>query len=109
MTDESIRWLLKILQPESTLGSLPGIATLTESARAALLGLDPELYRAALAGMREGVRNAARELLADPVVATRVDRLPLPKGARIVAFGDSHTAGRLITGALETRRNFRRI
>src|SRR5688572_12982728 len=92
MSTEQIRWLLKVLQPENTLGSMPGIAALTENTRAALLGVDPEVYRAELARMRAGAKAAADELLADTAVAAMVDRLPLRKGARVVAFGDSHTA-----------------
>ena len=92
MSTEAVRWLMKVLQPEKTLGSMPGIAALTESTRAALLGVDPETYRAELARMRSAVKDAAGELLTDPAVAAMVDRLPLHKGARIVAFGDSHTA-----------------
>jgi acyl-CoA thioesterase-1 len=92
MSTEQIRWLMKVLQPESTLGSMPGIAALTEGTRAALIGVDPETYRAELAQMRADAKDAAAELLADPAVAGMVDRLPLRKGARIVAIGDSHTA-----------------
>ena len=92
MSTEAVRWLMKVLQPEKTLGSLPGIAALTESTRAALLGVDPETYSAELARMRSAVKDAAGELLADPAVGAMVDRLPLRKGARLVAFGDSHTA-----------------
>jgi lysophospholipase L1-like esterase len=92
MSTEAVRWLMKVLQPEKMLGSMPGIAALTESTRAALLGVDPETYREELARMRSAVKDAAGELLADPAVAAMVDRLPLRKGARIVAFGDSHTA-----------------
>ncbi len=47
MSTEAVRWLMKVLQPEKTLGSMPGIAALTESTRAALLGVDPEIYRVA--------------------------------------------------------------
>jgi len=109
MSTEPIRWLMKVLQPESTLGSMPGIAALTESTRAALLGVDHELYRAELARMRDGVRAAAEELLADPDVAAMVDRLPLRAGARVVAFGDSHTAdpqswARIVAEMLAARR-----
>lgn len=92
MSSDQIRWMMKVLQPEKTLGSMPGIAALTENVRAALLGVDPETYSAELAQMRGAASDAARELLADPAVAEMVDRLPLKKGARVVAFGDSHTA-----------------
>ena len=43
---EQSRWLLKVLQPEKTLGSLPGVAALSEAVRAALLGLPPDVYAA---------------------------------------------------------------
>ena len=42
--------------------------------------------------MKAEAREAAIELLADPDVASMVDRLPLRKGARVVAFGDSLTS-----------------
>ena len=42
--------------------------------------------------MKAEAREAASELLADPAVASMVDRLPLRKGARVVAFGDSLTS-----------------
>lgn len=92
MTNEQMRWLLKVLQPERMVASLPGAATLTEPMRAALLGLDPEAYVAELARLRAGANEAAHALLADPALAAMVDRLPLRPGARVVAFGDSHTS-----------------
>src|SRR5262249_43028223 len=52
----------------------------------------PKIYSAELARMRACAKEAAAELLADPGVAAMVDRLPLRKEARVVAFGDSHTA-----------------
>ena len=42
--------------------------------------------------MRAEAKQAADELLADPAVASMVDRLPLQKGAKVVAFGDSLTS-----------------
>ncbi|HET6147375.1 MAG TPA: SGNH/GDSL hydrolase family protein [Polyangia bacterium] len=42
--------------------------------------------------MKAEAREAASELLADPAVASMVDRLPLRKGATVVAFGDSLTS-----------------
>lgn len=109
MSTEQIQWLLKVLQPEKTLGSMPGIASLSESTRAALLGIDPEVYRTELARMYDGTKAAANDLLGDPAVATMIDRLPIPKGARIVAFGDSHTAdpqswARIVAEMLAQRR-----
>jgi lysophospholipase L1-like esterase len=109
MSNEANRWLLKVLQPEATLGSLPGIDALAESTRAALLGMDPDLYRTTLAELRSEVNAAAEALLADPDVGRRIDHLPLKKGARVVAFGDSHTAdpqswARILAAMLATRR-----
>lgn len=92
MSNEPLRWLLKVLQPARTLASLPGGAALSEETHAALLGLTPERYIAELGRMRAEARDAARELLQDPDIASRVDRLALRKSATVVAFGDSLTA-----------------
>src|SRR5579871_229010 len=92
LSTEQSRWLLKVLQPEQTLGSLPGVAALSEAVRAALLGLAPEVYAAEQARMLAGAKEAARELLSQAAVTAMIDRLPLKQGARIVAFGDSHTS-----------------
>jgi lysophospholipase L1-like esterase len=92
MSNEHVQWLMKVLQPEKTLGSLPGIAALTEGNLAALLGIDPELYRSELKVMRQNAKDAATALLDEPEIGRLVDQLPLHKGAQIVAFGDSLTA-----------------
>lgn len=92
MSNEQMRWLLKVIQPARTLASLPGGAGLSPDTHAALLGLPPEGYAAELAAMKAEAREAARELLADASVAAMVDRLPLRKGARIIALGDSLTS-----------------
>lgn len=92
MSNEQLRWLLKVIQPERTLASLPGGPGLSQETHAALLGLSPETYAAELAGMKAEASAAASELLADPAVAAMVDRLPLRKGASVVAFGDSLTS-----------------
>jgi len=92
MSTEQLRWLLKVIQPERTLASLPGGAGLSPATHAALLGLPPDLYGAEIARMKAEAKEAADELLADPAVASMVDRLPLQKGGKIVAFGDSLTS-----------------
>lgn len=89
---EQARWILKVLQPEKTLGSLPGAAALTEAVRAALVGLPLEVYATERARMVEGAREAARALASEPEVAASVDRLPVKPGARVAAFGDSLTS-----------------
>ena len=87
-----MRWLLKVLQPARTLASLPGGAAFSQDVHAALLGLPTEAYAAELGRMKAEASHAAHELLADPAVASMVDRLPLRKGATVVAFGDSLTS-----------------
>jgi lysophospholipase L1-like esterase len=92
MSNEQMRWLLKVIQPARTLASLPGGAGLSQETHAALLGLPPDVYATEVGRMKAEAREAANELLADPAVAAMVDRLPLRQGARIVAFGDSLTS-----------------
>src|SRR5262249_48210125 len=89
---EQARWLFKVLQPEMTLGSLPGASALSEAVRAALIGLPADVYAAEHARMLEGTKEAARELVPEHGVTATIDRLPLKAGARIVAFGDSLTS-----------------
>ena len=92
MPNEQMRWLLKAIQPERTLASLPGGAGLSQEIPAVLLGLPVEGYASELGRMKAEAKEAASELLADPTVASMVDRLPLRKGATVVAFGDSLTS-----------------
>jgi lysophospholipase L1-like esterase len=92
MSKEQMHWMVKVFQPEKTIASLPGAASLTGAARAKLLGLDPDYYSTELARLAAGARNAAQELLADPRVGSMVDRLPLQAGARVFALGDSRTS-----------------
>lgn len=92
MSDEQLRWLLKVIQPERTLPSLPEAASLGQEAHAGLLGLPGDIYTAELDRMQREASQAASALLADPAVASMVDRLPLRKGAKVVAFGDSLTS-----------------
>lgn len=73
---EQVSWLVKVLQPERT----------------AMLGLDASTYAAEHARQVQDAKGAAHALLQDAAVAAMVDRLPLKKGAKVVAFGDSHTA-----------------
>ena len=92
MSNEQVRWLMKVIQPERTLASLPGGSGLGPSVHAGLLGIPQEVYTTELGRMQQEVMDAADELLADPVVAAMVDRLPLGGGAKVVAFGDSLTS-----------------
>jgi len=92
MSNEQMRWLLKVIQPARTLASLPGSAGLSQETHAALLGLPSDGYITELGRMKAEATAAAIELLDDPAVAAMVDRLPLRKGATVVAFGDSLTS-----------------
>lgn len=92
MSGEQMHWMVKVFQPEKTVASLPGAASLTADARAALLGLDPAYYSSELARLTKGAKAAALRLLADPEVAVMIDRLPLQTGARVYAFGDSRSS-----------------
>ena len=92
LSAEQTRWLLKVLQPEKTLGSMPGAVALSEAVCAALLGLPSDVYAAEHARMLGGAKEAARELASEAAVTPMIDRLPLKEGARIIAFGDSHTS-----------------
>jgi lysophospholipase L1-like esterase len=91
-TPEQTRWLVKVFQPEKTVASLPGGASLNEASLAGLLGLDPAAYASALAHSREGAKEAAQELLAEASVRDLVSRLPLRPGAKVVVVGDSLTS-----------------
>jgi lysophospholipase L1-like esterase len=92
MSNEQVHWLLKVIQPERTLASLPGGASLRHDAHAGLLGLPVEVYAGELGRMQKEASEAAGELLTDPAVASMVDRLPLRKGANVTVFGDSLTS-----------------
>jgi len=92
MSEEQMHWMVKVFQPGRTVASLPGAASLTEQASAALLGLEPDYYSTELARLTAGAKASARMLLADPDVGAMIDRLPLSKDARIFAFGDSRTS-----------------
>lgn len=90
---EQVSWLVKVFQPERTVASLPGgRAGLEEDTRAALLGLTADVYSTEHARLVAGAKDAAHELLSDPTVRTMVDRLPVRKGGKVVAFGDSLTS-----------------
>lgn len=92
MSEEQLHWMVKVFQPEKTVASLPGAASLTGAACAALLGLDADYYSAELARLAAEARTAAQDLLADPEVAAMVDQVPLRAGARVFAVGDSRTS-----------------
>lgn len=75
MSKEQMHWMMKMFQPEKTVASFPGAASLNTATRAALLGLDPDYYSKELERLAAGAKAATLELLADPNVAEMVDRL----------------------------------
>ena len=92
MSEEQKHWMVKVFQPERSVASFPGAASLTEQARAALLGLDPDYYSTQLAKLNAEANSSARMLLTQTDVGAMIDQLPLNKNARVFAFGDSRTS-----------------
>ncbi|MEZ4446961.1 MAG: SGNH/GDSL hydrolase family protein [Polyangiaceae bacterium] len=92
MSNEQVQWLLKVIQPERTLASLPGAASLGQVDHARLLGVPVELYANEVARMEREASEAAAALLSDAAVASMVDRLPLRRGAKVMVVGDSLTS-----------------
>jgi len=88
MQDDMIRNLVRFTHPEKTYGYLPGMG---EATLAALFGLDEADYRDARRRFDQNACTAARELLEEPGVAGRVDRLPFRSGETVVGVGDSFT------------------
>lgn len=78
---------LQYVHLEKLYGYLPG---LTESLPV-IFGIDPDEYAAIRDSFDAQARNAAEALLADADFTDRVTRLPFPRGARILAVGDSIT------------------
>lgn len=114
VSTEQVRWLMKVVQPERTVASLPGGSEFGPSAHADLLGLPRDVYTTQLAGMQHEASHAADELLADPAVASLVDRLPLWPGAKVAVIGDSLTSDPqswavILTEVLAKRRGGERI
>lgn len=92
MSNEQVRWLMKVIQPERTLAALPGGAGVDPSAHAGLLGIPAEIYAAELGRMQQEASDAADELLADQAVTAMIDRLPVRGRTDVMVFGDSLTS-----------------
>ena len=88
MQNPMIQNLVQFTHLEKTYGYLPG---LNDATLAALLGLDKAAYRDTRNRFDQNVRQAAGELLEDPPLAERVDRLPFGSGETVVGVGDSFT------------------
>ncbi|MDL9947653.1 SGNH/GDSL hydrolase family protein [Gordonia sp. ABSL11-1] len=78
---------LQYVHLEKLYGYLPG---LTESLPT-IFGVSPQEYADIRERFHTQTRSAAVQLLADPVFADRVSQVPFPRGARILAVGDSIT------------------
>lgn len=82
---DQISYLIQFLHPDK------GWPALDETAIAPLFGVDVATYRNISVAFAERATHAAAELLADPIFAARVDRLPFQSGATVVGLGDSIT------------------
>lgn len=82
---DQISYLIQFLHPDK------GWPALEETAIAPLFGVDVATYRSIRVAFAERATHAAAELLADPIFAARVDRLPFQSGATVVGLGDSIT------------------
>lgn len=79
---------VEFIHPEKVFFYLPGM---DEAAVARLYGLGVDDYRAIRSHFDAASRQAAEELLADPDLAARVNRLPFRAQATLVGIGDSFT------------------
>ena len=78
---------LQFVHLEKLYGYLPGLSESLPS----IFGVSPAEYGAIRDRFDALTRFAAEQLLADGEFADRVSRLPFPRGARILAVGDSIT------------------
>jgi len=88
MQNPMIEKLVQFTHLEKTYGYLPGMS---EATVAALLGLDEAAYREIKARFDANASEVAQELLEDPSLAGRVDRLPFRAGETVLGVGDSLT------------------
>jgi lysophospholipase L1-like esterase len=89
LNDAMITGQVQFIHPEKVFFYLPGLKD--EAAIAGMYGLDVDHYRAIRGHFEATTRQAAEELLADPDLAARVDRLPFRAQATLVGIGDSFT------------------
>ena len=88
LSPQQFRYVLQFQHKEKTLGQIPGVSDATI---AALWGIDSATYRRTRDRFAAHADKAARDLLADPEFAARVDRLPFQPGDTVVGLGDSIT------------------
>src|SRR5262245_3089598 len=90
LTEEQQMRLLRFQHPEKVLARYGG-PTISDEQAAAVLGVEIAFFRRVRHGSAELVAEAARAILADPALASAVDRLPFEPGATVVGLGDSIT------------------
>jgi acyl-CoA thioesterase-1 len=88
LSPQQFRYVLQFQHKEKTLGQIPGV---NDATIAALWGIDAATYRETRDRFAARAARAARDLLADPEFAARVDRLPFAPGDTVVGLGDSIT------------------
>jgi lysophospholipase L1-like esterase len=88
LTPDQLSYVLQFQHKEKLLAHIPGV---NDANVAALWCLDPATYRGVRDNLAKRARAAARELLADPEFALRVDGLPFAPGSTVVGMGDSIT------------------
>ena len=85
-----LSFVIQFIHPEKTnIG--PTGKTFDDAAIAAYFDTDVAIYRVIRDGFATNARRAAEELLADPIFAAQVDRLPFAPGSTVVGLGDSIT------------------
>jgi acyl-CoA thioesterase-1 len=88
LSPQQFRYVLQFQHKEKTLGQIPGV---NDATIAALWGIDAATYRQTRNRFAARAARAARDLLADPGFAARVDQLPFRPGDTVVGLGDSIT------------------
>jgi lysophospholipase L1-like esterase len=88
LSPQQFRYVLQFQHKEKILGQIPGV---NDATIAALWGIDAVTYRRTRDRFAARAVKAARDLLADPGFAARVDRLPFRPGDTVVGLGDSIT------------------
>jgi lysophospholipase L1-like esterase len=97
---EMLRQFARFQHPDKVFNYFPGW---DDAALAAIAGVNPQALQGVRAELRAEARRAASDLLADPTLAARVDRLPFREGDVVVCVGDSYTDD--ITGWAEILRH----
>ena len=82
-------YTVQFYHPEKMISQMPGINN--DQTRAALLGIEVNLYRQLRERFRLNAQKTANKLLDNPNFCSWVDQLPFAPGATVVGLGDSIT------------------